>query len=358
VAGQVAIAVENARAFQEISNLTMRLNEEKLYLEDEITRQHDFTEIIGNSQALTAVLQQIRTVAPTDATVLLLGETGTGKELLARAIHGLSRRQQRTFVRINGAALPSALLESELFGYEKGAFTGAVAAKVGRLELADRGTLFLDEVGDLPLDVQPKLLRALQEREFERLGSTKTRQVDVRLVAATNRDLEQMVTAGTFRNDLFYRLNVFPIQVPPLRERRDDIPLLVQHFTRRFAAEMGRGITTIPASTMDALSRERWPGNIRELQNVVERAVILSPGRTLQIPASILQRRTTDAQAARGAPPPATDFRSSERDTILRALREARGVIGGPAGAAALLGLKRTTLHSKMRKLGIARPPF
>jgi formate hydrogenlyase transcriptional activator len=366
VAGQVAIAAANTLAYQQVSALKDRLTEEKLYLEDEISLQHDFKQIVGTSHALTSVLRQIRTVAPTDATVLLLGETGTGKELLARALHDASRRRAQTFVRVNGAALPSSLIESELFGYEKGAFTGATSSKVGRFELAHRGTLFLDEVGEIPLDVQPKLLRALQEQEFERLGSTRTQKVDVRLIAATNRDLNDMVAGGTFRSDLYYRLNVFPIFVPPLRERAEDIPPLVTRFTRKFAREIGREIDTIPAATMEALQKWPWPGNIRELENVIERAVILSTGTTLQVPSSAFQGPTPAVRApgaslpAASIPAPAAEsaYRDGERDMILKALRDARGVIAGPSGAAARLGLKRTTLHSKMRKLGIERPPF
>jgi len=367
VAGQVAIAVANTLAYQQISALKDRLTEEKLYLEDEISSQHDFTQIIGTSHALTSVLRQIRTVGPTDATVLLLGETGTGKELLARALHDASKRRAKTFVRVNGAALPASLIESELFGYEKGAFTGATMSKVGRFELAHRGTLFLDEVGEIPLDVQPKLLRALQEQEFERLGSTRTQKVDVRLIAATNRDLNQMVAAGTFRSDLYYRLSVFPIFVPPLRERPEDITPLVHHFVRRFTREIGRNVDTIPATTMDALQKWPWPGNIRELENVIERAVILSPGSSLQVPASAFQGgppmpRPTAAAAAAGMAAaiatPESAFHEGERDLILKALRDAKGVIAGPDGAAARLGVKRTTLHSKMRKLGIERPSF
>jgi formate hydrogenlyase transcriptional activator len=373
VAGQVAIAVANTVAYQQISALKDRLTEEKLYLEDEISLQHDFTKIVGSSHALANVLRQVRTVAPTDATVLLLGETGTGKELLARALHDGSRRRGQTFVRINGAALPAGLIESELFGYEKGAFTGATSSKVGRLELAHRGTLFLDEVGDIPLDVQPKLLRALQEQEFERLGSTKTQRVDVRLIAATNRDLNAMVAAGTFRSDLYYRLSVFPIFVPALRERPDDIPALVHHFVRKFAREIGRPITTIPSAAMGALQQWTWPGNIRELENVIERAVILSSGSVLQVPTSAFQGAqprpfpTGPTRAARPAQPDDatgesepldSPYRQGERELILTALRDAKGIIAGPDGAAARLGLKRTTLHSKMRKLGIARPSF
>jgi formate hydrogenlyase transcriptional activator len=365
VAGQVAIAVSNTLAYQEISALKDRLTEEKLYLEDEISHQHDFKQIVGASHALTSVLRQIRTVAPTDATVLLLGETGTGKELLARALHDASKRRAQTFVRVNGAALPATLIESELFGYEKGAFTGATSSKVGRFELAHRGTLFLDEVGEIPLDVQPKLLRALQEQEFERLGSTRTQKVDVRMIAATNRDLNGMVAGGTFRSDLYYRLSVFPIFVPPLRERPEDVAPLVHHFVRKFTREIGRNIDTIPASTMESLQKWPWPGNIRELENVIERAVILSSGTTLQVPASAFQGaqplpRPTAAPSTAGTGGAAADvpYHEGEREMILKALREAKGVIAGADGAAARLGLKRTTLHSKMRKLGIERPSF
>jgi formate hydrogenlyase transcriptional activator len=370
IANQVAIAIDNALAYREISALKDRLNEEKLYLEDEVSSHHEFRDIVGKSQALTDVLHQIRTVAPTDATVLLLGETGTGKELLARAVHEASLRQARAFVRVNGAALPANLVESELFGYERGAFTGALASKVGRFELAHHGTLFLDEVGEIPLEVQPKLLRALQEQEFERLGSTRTIRVDVRLIAATNRVLEEMVTAGTFRQDLYYRLNVFPIVVPALRERPEDIAPLVSHFVQKFARELGRTIVAIPASTLRTLEAWSWPGNIRELQNVIERAVILSHGSELRVPASAFkgleirrqERRTARPQTPSPAPSPAggtmTSLQEAEREMILKALREADGVIAGPAGAAARLGLKRTTLHSKMQKLGIARQSY
>ena len=356
IAGQVAIAVENTVAYREISDLKNRLAEEKLYLEREVISQHDFTEIVGNSPALRGVLDQIQTVAPTEATVLLLGETGTGKELLARALHDLSSRRERPFIRLNGAALPTGLIESELFGYERGAFTGAVQTRAGRLELAHRGTLFLDEIGDIPLEVQPKLLRVIQEREFERLGSGHTQRVDVRLVAATNRNLEEMVAGSAFRSDLYYRLSVFPIHVPPLRDRRGDIPALVSHFTQKCSRAMGRQITTIPKSTMDALAQWHWPGNIRELQNVIERAVILSTGSSLQVPAAALRTVGTDEPVE----PSRTEaqYRVGERDLILKALSQSRGVIAGPAGAAARLGLKRTTLHSKMRKLGIRRPSF
>ena len=353
IAGQIAIAVENVLAFREISELKNRLAEEKLYLEGEIISQHDFKEIVGASQTLKAVLHEIQTVASTDATVLLLGETGTGKELLARALHEASRRRDHPFIRLSGAALPAGLIESELFGYEKGAFTGAVQARAGRLELAHRGTLFLDEVGDIPAEVQPKLLRVLQEREFERLGGAQTRRVDVRLVAATNRNLDEMVAAGSFRNDLYYRLSVFPIHVPPLRERRGDIPILVQHFAQKASRAMGRHVTTIPKTTMDALEGWHWPGNIRELQNVIERAVILSSGSVLQVPHAALP--TSRKQAAAAAAPNETRYHSGERAMILKALQETNGVIAGPNGAAARLGLKRTTLQSKMQRLGIKR---
>ena len=346
VASQVAIAVENALAFGEIADLKDRLAQEKLYLEDEIRGEMDFEGIVGQSSGLRHVLGLVETVAPSDSTVLLLGETGTGKELIARAIHDRSRRKDRTFVKLNCAAIPTGLLESELFGHEKGAFTGAISEKIGRLDLADEGTLFLDEVGDIPLEIQPKLLRALQEREFERLGSSRTKKVDVRLIAATNRDLEKMVVNREFRNDLYYRLNVFPIRIPPLRERPEDIPLLVRYFTQKYARQMEKRIESIPAAALRRLSQWRWPGNIRELQNFMERAVILTRGTTLEVPLSELRN-----EGAVGVPPAARD--SSERERILRILRETRGRVGGANGAAARLGLKRTTLISRMKKLGI-----
>jgi formate hydrogenlyase transcriptional activator len=363
LATYIAIAIENAHNHEQILALKNQLVEEKLYLEEEIRVDHDFRDIIGNSPALRRVLQQIRTVAPTQSTVLLLGETGTGKELLARSLHALSPRHDRTFVKVNAASLPATLLESELFGYERGAFTGATGSKVGRFELANHGSLFLDEIGDLPLELQPKLLRVLQEREFERLGGTRAVQVDVRLIAATNRHLEAMVAEGAFRSDLFYRLNVFPVQVPALRERREDIPALVRHFVQRFSAKLKRRIEIIPTPVMEALQCWHWPGNIRELENVIERAVILSPGPVLQVSLPEMPSAASASPSATVVPMPARQerretFVDAERETILRALRDANGVIAGASGAAARLGLKRTTLHSKMRKLGIRRTPY
>jgi formate hydrogenlyase transcriptional activator len=347
VARQVAIAVENALAYQEIAELKEKLAQEKLYLEDEIRGELDYEGIVGQSSALRHVLRMVETVAGSDSTVLLLGETGTGKELIARAIHENSRRKDRTFVKLNCAAIPTGLLESELFGHEKGAFTGAISQKLGRLELADRGSLFLDEIGDIPLEIQPKLLRALQEREFERLGSTQTKRVDVRLVAATNRDLEKMVADRHFRNDLYYRLNVFPIHIPPLRERPEDIPLLVRYFTQKYARRMEKQIDSIPSAALNKIMGWHWPGNIRELENFVERAVILTRGATLQFPLDELKNG-----GAKSAAPKIV--RSSERDQIVRVLNESNGQVGGPNGAAARLGLKRTTLISRMKKLGIS----
>jgi formate hydrogenlyase transcriptional activator len=350
VANQIAIAIENALAFREIADLKDKLSKEKLYLEGEIQSEYNFEEIIGDSAALKQVLKQVEVVAPTDSTVLILGETGTGKELIARAIHDRSGRRGRTFVKLNCAAIPSGLLESELFGHEKGAFTGAIAQKVGRFELADGGTLFLDEVGDIPLELQSKLLRVLQEQEFERLGSTKTVRVNVRLVAATNQNLAQMAAEKRFRSDLYYRLNVFPLSVPPLRRRGDDIPLLVRYFAQKFARRMNKRIETIPTEAMTAFSQYHWPGNVRELENLIERAVILSPGTELLVPLTELKA------PAREGTQPVTTLEAAEREHILRALEEAKWVIGGPSGAAAKLGMKRTTLQSKMQKLGIARP--
>jgi len=352
---QIALAIDNAAAFSQISGLTERLMKEKQYLEDELRTAYNFEEIIGESRELKRVLKQVETVAPTDATVLILGETGTGKELIARAIHNLSARRERTFVRLNCAAIPGGLLESELFGHEKGAFTGAISQKIGRLELAHQGTLFLDEVGDIPLELQPKLLRALQEKEFERLGSTRTIPVDVRLIAATNRDLAKMMKDGQFRSDLYYRLRVFPIHLAPLRKRPGDIPMLVHHFVHKHAQRMNKQIDTIPPEAMQALERWQWPGNIRELENLIERAVILSPGPVLRVPLSELTL-TEESEEAQHAE--LSTLEATEREHILHALREAKGMIAGPNGAAARLGLKRTTLNSKMRKLGITRKDF
>jgi len=353
VAKQISIAVENAQAYRQITELKEKLAKEKLYLEEEIRADHNFEEIVGESAALRRVLKEVETVAPTDSTVLIRGETGTGKELIARALHELSPRRQRTFVKVNCAAIPMGLLESELFGHEKGAFTGAITQKIGRFELAHQGTLFLDEVGDIPPELQPKLLRVLQEQEFERLGSTRTIGVDVRLVAATNRDLAPMVAGGQFRNDLYYRLNVFPVVLPPLRERRDDIPRLVRHFAQKVAWRMGRRIETIPAEAMEMLVQYPWPGNIRELENVIERAVILSPGLVLNINLSELKAAPAQTEALTNT---AVTLDDAEREHILAALRETRWVLGGPDGAAARLAMKRTTLQSKMKKLGISRP--
>jgi formate hydrogenlyase transcriptional activator len=348
VSSQVAIAVENAVAFQEIAELKNKLAQEKLYLEDEIRTEMNFDEIVGDGASLRAVLKQVETVAPTDSTVLITGETGTGKELIARAIHNLSPRRERTFVKVNCAAIPTGLLESELFGHERGAFTGAITQRIGRFELANGGTIFLDEIGDIPLELQPKLLRVLQEQEFERLGSTHTVRVDVRLVAATNRDLSQMVAARTFRNDLYYRLRVFPLLMPPLRERQEDIPALVRYFVEKHARRMNRAVETIPAETLDLLVRYPWPGNIRELENLIERAVIVSPGPVLRVPLSELKSPSEPVGES-------LTLRAAERDHILRALEATNWVLAGPRGAAARLGMKRTTLQSKMRKLGVAK---
>ena len=372
-AGQIAIAIDNAMAYQQISELRDKLAQEKVYLEEQIRTEMGFEQIIGNSAALKQVLQLVETVAPSDSTVLLLGETGTGKELIARAIHERSRRKERTFVKLNCAAIPTGLLESELFGHEKGAFTGAISQKVGRMELADQGTLFLDEVGDIPIEIQPKLLRALQEREFERLGATATRRVNVRLVAATNRDLEAMVGAREFRSDLYYRLNVFPIRIPPLRERKEDIPLLVSYFVHKFAKQMQKRIDTIPAITMRGLAAWDWPGNIRELENFIERAVILTRGKALEAPLSELRRAKQQDPAP--APVSAVDVdiarivketiaslqgngpsngpTKKQREDIIQALTECKGQVGGADGAAVRLGMGRTTLIARMKRLGI-----
>jgi formate hydrogenlyase transcriptional activator len=373
-AGQIAIAIENAFAFREISDLKDKLAQEKLYLEEEIRSEMNFDNIVGNSRTLKHVLELVETVAPSDSTVLLLGETGTGKELIARAIHDRSRRKDRTFVKMNCAAIPTGLLESELFGHEKGAFTGAIAQKVGRLELSDEGTLFLDEVGDIPIEIQPKLLRALQEREFERLGSIHTRRVNIRLVAATNRDLEEMISNKEFRSDLYYRLNVFPIRIPPLRDRREDIPLLVSYFVQKFAKQMQKKIEAVSPAVMKGLTAWEWPGNIRELENFIERAVILTRGKSLEAPLGELHKLNTQELA----PPPRdsgqpdiarivketlhalngnksdTDDRTQkQREEIVRALAETKGRVGGADGAAVRMGINRTTLLSRMKKFGI-----
>ena len=373
-AGQIAIAIENALSYNEISELKDKLAQEKLYLEEEIRSETNFDNIVGNSPTLKHVLELVETVAPSDSTVLLLGETGTGKELIARAIHDRSRREDRTFVKMNCAAIPTGLLESELFGHEKGAFTGAIAQKVGRLELADQGTLFLDEVGDIPIEIQPKLLRALQEREFERLGSTHTRKVNIRLVAATNRNLEEMIANKEFRSDLYYRLNVFPIRIPPLRERKEDIPLLVSYFVQKFAQQMQKRIEGISSVVMKGLAAWEWPGNIRELENFIERAVILTRGKSLEAPLGELRRSgiVEPASAAKGpveqdiarivketlhalnGNKAAADERAQkQREEIVQALAESKGRVGGTDGAAARMGINRTTLLSRIKKFGI-----
>jgi len=369
-AGQIAIAVENALAYREISDLKDKLAQEKLYLQEEFRSEMGFEQIIGSSVTLKHVLELVDTVAGSDSTVLLLGETGTGKELIARALHDHSRRKDRTFVKLNCAAIPTGLLESELFGHEKGAFTGAISQKIGRLELADQGTLFLDEVGDIPTEIQPKLLRVLQEREFERLGGTHTRKVNVRLVAATNRNLEEMVANKEFRNDLYYRLNVFPIRIPPLRDRREDIHVLVSYFVQKFAKQMQKRIEAVPAAAMKELAAWDWPGNIRELENFVERAVILSKSKSLEAPLAELRKtpielrpdfhRQEHKQAAQERTSPHNDktsideeYERKQRDQIVLALTACNGRVGGADGAAARLGMNRSTLLSRMKKFGI-----
>jgi formate hydrogenlyase transcriptional activator len=355
-AGQIAIALDNALSYKRIEELNAQLAEEKVYLEDEIRTEHPFEDIIGQSKTLKAILKQIETVAPTDSTVLVYGETGTGKELVARAVHALSARRQGTFVKLNCAAIPTGLLESEMFGHEKGAFTGAIAQRIGRFELAHRGTMFLDEVGEIPVELQTKLLRVLQEREFERLGSSRTLRTDARVIAATNRDLQQMVHDHLFRTDLYYRLNVFPIGVPPLRERPEDVPLLVRYFVQQFAHRMNKRVSTIPFEHMQALVRYPWPGNIRELQNFIERSVILSSGAVLATPVRELAR--AGAPSVGPADSAGITLETAERETIVQALRDSNGRVSGERGAAARLGLKRTTLQAKMRKLGITTMRF
>jgi transcriptional regulator with GAF, ATPase, and Fis domain len=352
----VALVAVSAREFRRVADMRDRLVEENRYLEEQIELESHFEDIIGESTSLREVLKLIEIVAPTDATVLIEGETGTGKELLARAIHRLSPRKDRTFIKLNCAAIPANLLESELFGHEKGAFTGAISRKMGRLELANNGTLFLDEVGEMPLELQPKLLRALQEREFERLGGTRSIAVNVRLIAATNRDLGKMVAEKQFRADLFYRLKVFPIIAPPLRNRTTDIPLLVRHFVAMHSRRMGKSIGTIPHETMEALVRWEWPGNIRELGNLMERSVILTRGPVLYVP--LAELNNADAPNNENGKSAVPDPRMGERDRIVRALREAKGRIAGPSGAAARLGMKRTTLNSKLKTLGIERREY
>jgi formate hydrogenlyase transcriptional activator len=355
LAVQVAVAVNNAVALRQITEMRDRLNQEKQYLEAEINLENRYEDIVGESKGLRKVLKEIETVAPTDATVLIQGETGTGKELLARAIHRLSPRNERTFIKLNCAAIPAGLIESELFGHEKGAFTGAIARKIGRLELAHEGTLFLDEIGEMPLDLQPKLLRALQEREIERLGGTRPIPVNIRLIAATNRDLAKMVAEKEFRSDLYYRLKVFPVFSPPLRQRAEDIPILVRHFVATHSRRMGKSIESIPEETMQALVKWQWPGNIRELENFLERAVILTRGPVLYVPLAELETQVEEDEDEAVQSP---THQAAEREHILKVLREAKGQIGGPDGAAARLALKRTTLNSKMKKLGIGRSDY
>ena len=353
IAGQVAIAIDNAFAYRRITELSDQLKQENLYLEDEIRSELNFEEIIGNSAVLRQVLRQVEAVAPTNSTVLVQGETGSGKELIARAVHNLSRRRKSPFVKLNCAAIPTGLLESELFGHEKGAFTGAIAQRIGRFELASQGTIFLDEISEIPVELQPKLLRVLQEREFERLGSSRTLHTDARLIAATNRDLSVMVEEQKFRSDLFYRLNVFPIYVPPLRDRKEDIPFIVRHFAQHFARNMTKDIDTISADTMSALIHYPWPGNIRELQNVIERAVILSKGPVLKVSLSDLKAKTSDTNGHTNG---AATLEEIERRHILSVLEQTNWVFAGPNGAAAKLGMKRPTLQFRMQKLGISRP--
>ena len=361
-AGQIALALENMKAYEEIAALKARLEHENVYLQEEIHREHNFVEMVGSSPALLAVLRQVDRVAPTDSTVLVSGETGTGKELIARAIHDRSARRGRPLVKVNCSAISAGLVESELFGHVKGAFTGALERRIGRFELADGGTIFLDEVGELPPETQVKLLRVLQEREFEPVGSNRSLRVDVRVIAATNRSLEDAVCAGRFRADLFYRLNVFPLAVPPLRERASDVPQLVMFFVARFAKKFGKGVDAVSPETMERLTRYAWPGNVRELQNIIERGVVLSEGPTLELGPGLLPRSaagapSAEAPASRAVPSSGLDtlLEEVERNHILAALEQAGGVLEGARGAAKLLKLHPNTLRSRMEKLGIRR---
>jgi formate hydrogenlyase transcriptional activator len=356
VENQMALALDNAIAYGRLDAFKNRLQDEKMYLESEIRSEMSFEDIVGDSPALRRVLDQVSIVAPTRSTVLLLGETGTGKELIARAVHTSSPRQQRTFVKLNCAAIPSALVESELFGHEKGAFTGAFAQRRGRFEVADHGTLFLDEVGDISLELQPKLLRAIQEQEFERVGGNRTLHVDVRLIAATHQNLREMIRENRFREDLFYRLNVFPIEIPPLRERREDIPMLVHYFVTRLAREMGKTIRSIPRGAMDALIHAPWPGNVRELENLIERSVILTRGEDLQVPLRELKKSALVVRPSRSFSP--QTLQETERSAILDALKTSGGKVAGPGGAAERLGLKRSTLRNKIRRLNIGKAGY
>jgi formate hydrogenlyase transcriptional activator len=355
VANQIAVALQNAHAYREIAQLKDRLAQEKRYLEYEIRSANRSEDIVGKSPSLKRVLDYASIVADTDSTVLITGETGTGKELIARVIHNMSRRKDRNFIKLNCAAIPTGLLESELFGHEKGAFTGAVSQKLGRLELADKGTLLLDEVGDIPLELQPKLLRVLQDQEFERLGGTKTIRVDVRLIASTNRDLVRAVEEKEFRSDLFYRLHVFPLHLPALRERREDIPLLIRHFVEKCAARLRKRIDVIPEEAVQAMSHWKWPGNIRELENFIERSVILSEGNRLSPPLGELREEISRQPSNSDSN---VTLRDKEREHIIEILRQTRGALSGPSGAAARLGLKRTTLQYKMQRLGISRMDY
>jgi formate hydrogenlyase transcriptional activator len=353
VGNLIAAAIRNARAYREVAQLKDRLAGEKRYLESEIRSEMRWDEIVGQSPALKRVLDYAAIVAATDSTVLITGETGTGKERVARAIHSMSRRKDRSFIKLNCAAIPTGLLESELFGHEKGAFTGAVSQKIGRLELADKGTLFLDEIGEVALELQPKLLRVLQDQEFERLGGTRTIRVDARLIAATNRDLARAVAEKEFRSDLFYRLHVFPLHLPALRDRREDIPMLVSHFVEKSGARLGRQIESVPEEALEAMLQWNWPGNIRELENFIERSVILSDGAVLRAPLAELRHEIARQRASSEG-----TLENREREHIMEVLRQTRGVLSGPRGAAARLGLKRTTLQYKLQKLGISRTEY